>query len=182
MAIVSACFAPSVRWIPAFAGMTTEGVVADDAFPCRADRDRVARPALAVIPAKAGIHVAAFAQAQWTAATTPEASAVWIPAFAGMTTEGVGAVAALPCRADRDRVARRTLAVIPAKAGIHVDDCAQAQGTAATTPEASTKWIPAFAGMTTQGVVAAAALSVCAGSALTIQARRNVLRSNSRAR
>jgi len=49
-----------------------------------------------------------------------------------------------------------TLAVIPAKAGIHVDGCGQA----ATTPNASAVWIPAFAGMTTEGVVADAALSV----------------------
>ncbi|MET4632947.1 hypothetical protein ABIE08_000860 [Kaistia defluvii] len=63
---------------------------------------------------------------------------------------------------------RTTLAVIPAKAGIHVDGCGQA----ATTPNASAVWIPAFAGMTTEGVVADAALSV----------RGSIAPKNSRAR
>jgi hypothetical protein len=48
-----------------------------------------------VIPAKAGIHACGFAQDDAIAASTPKATADWIPAFAGMTAEGIGADAGL---------------------------------------------------------------------------------------
>ena len=48
-----------------------------------------------VIPAKAGIHAAAFAPAHGSGVSTPKASAGWIPAFAGMTTEGVDAASSV---------------------------------------------------------------------------------------
>ncbi|WEK49171.1 MAG: hypothetical protein P0Y66_15645 [Candidatus Kaistia colombiensis] len=111
-----------------------------------------ARPTLAVIPAKAGIHAAAFTEVGRVAVSTPKAPAEWIPAFAGMTTEGVVTDAALLSRADCDRVARPMLAVIPAEAGIHAAVFAQADGFAASTTKASAEWIPAFAGMTVSDV------------------------------
>ncbi|BCP53324.1 hypothetical protein K32_19410 [Kaistia sp. 32K] len=71
-----------------------------------------ARTTLAVIPAKAGIHAAGFVEVGKVVASTPMTSAEWIPAFAGITAEGVGADAALAPRAICDRTPRS--AVIPA--------------------------------------------------------------------
>ncbi|WP_018184620.1 hypothetical protein [Kaistia granuli] len=74
---------------------------------------------LSVIPAKAGIHTAEFAgvSAGVVRASTSKAPAEWIPAFAGMTSEGVIVDASLlpgaACgRAPRAVVASRS-AVIP---------------------------------------------------------------------
>jgi len=111
------------------------------------------RTTLAVIPAKAGIHVDGCG----LAATTPNSSAVWGPAFAGMTTEGVGVDSvsslctdiALNFRAGCDRATRS--GVIPAKAGIHADRLALADGMVTPTSNAPAVWIPAFAGMTAEG-------------------------------
>jgi len=60
--------------------------------------------------------------------------------------------------------------VIPAKAGIHAAAFARAHGTAASTPKSTAEWIPAFAGMTTEGVSVDAASSVCAAAALSVHA------------
>lgn len=71
-----------------------------------------------VIPAKAGIHMAGFAVvlAGTVRTSTPMASAEWIPAFAGMTAEGVVAATVLPPGAICDHAPRS--AVIPAIAGM----------------------------------------------------------------
>jgi hypothetical protein len=107
----------------------------------------------AVIPAKAGIHLD-------PAVLAGERTSKWIPAFAGMTSgvfRGLArpyyAPGVLETIADEAEQSSRKQegvtgqsstkpnAVIPAKAGIHLDPAVLAG-------QRTSKWIPAFAGMT----------------------------------
>jgi hypothetical protein len=60
---------------------------------CRPYPSAPVAPRSGVIPAKAGIHTAEFVEisAEMVRASTTDVSAEWIPAFAGMTAEGVAA-------------------------------------------------------------------------------------------